>query len=407
VTDIFGRFGVARVINATGTVTRLGASPMHADVIAAMAEAAQGNVDIAELQARASVIIAGCTGAAAGIVTAGATAGLLVASAACMTRYDPAKMAQLPDTTGMRNEFIVSRSHRNSYDHGVRAAGARLIDVGLPDRMTGCGVRDTEAWEYDAAIGDRTAGILYLAGAGARPRLTDVVRVAHAAGLPVLVDAAAELPPQANLRRFVEEGADLVVFSGGKAIGGPSASGILCGRRDLVGAALLQQLDLDYVSEDWQPPAPLLDKTRLRGVPRHGIGRACKVGKEQIVGLLVALERFSQDDDTSRNQRFAEICAALMALLSTLPLEVRIVADAAHGGLPRVEVSVAGAASVEHAAPPSAHELAARLRAARPAVHVDATDADRGLLLVVPTCLTIADAAPIAAAFTAALHAAG
>ncbi len=410
--DIFGRFGVARVINATGTVTRLGASPMHADVIAAMAEAAQGNVDIAELQARASLIIAGHTGAAAGIVTAGATAGLLVAAAACMTRFDPAKMAQLPDTTGMRNEFIISRSHRNSYDHGVRAAGARLIDVGLPDRTTGCGVRDTEAWEYDAAIGDRTAGILYLAGTGSRPRLTEVVRVAHAAGLPVLVDAAAELPPQANLRRFVEEGADLVVFSGGKAIGGPSASGILCGRRDLVGAALLQQLDLDYVSEDWQPPAPLLDKSRLRGVPRHGIGRACKVGKEQIVGLLVALERFSQDDDAARNQRFADVCAALLAQLSALPLDVRIVADTGHGGLPRVEVSLGGrsdgaASTMEHAAPLSAHELALRLRAARPAVHVDATDADRGVLLLVPTCLTIADAAPIAAAFAAALHAPG
>ncbi len=407
-TDIFGRFGLARVINATGTVTRLGASPLHAEVIAAMAEAARANVDIAELQARASLIIAGCTGAAAGIVTAGATAGLLVGAAACMTRFDPAKMAQLPDTNGMRNEFIISRSHRNSYDHGVRAAGARLIEVGLPDRTTGCGVRDTEAWEYDAAIGDRTAGILYLAGQGSRPALAEVVRVAHAAGLPVLVDAAAELPPQANLRRFVEEGADLVVFSGGKAIGGPSASGILCGRRDLVGAALLQQLDLDYVSDDWQPPAPLLDKARLRGVPRHGIGRACKVGKEQIVGLLVALERFTQDDDASRNRRFADICAALLEPLSALPLKTRIVADAAHGGLPRVEVCVADAAStMEHAAPLSAHELALRLRTVRPAVHVDATDADRGVLLLVPTCLTIADAAPIAAAFAAALHAPG
>ncbi len=394
-TDIFGRFGLARVINATGTITRLGASPLHPDVVSAMAEAAQGNVDIAELQARASIIIAGCTGAAAGIVTAGATAGLLVGAAACMTRFDAAKMAQLPDTAGMRNEFIISRSHRNSYDHGVRAAGARLIEVGLPDRLTGCGVRDTEAWEYDAAIGDRTAGILYLAGAGARPTLAEVVRVAHAAGLPVLVDAAAELPPQANLRRFLEEGADLVVFSGGKAIGGPSASGILCGRRDLVGAALLQQLDLDYVSEHWQPPAPLIDKTRLRGIPRHGIGRGCKVGKEQIVGLLVALQRFTQVDDVARNHRYHGICSALLQQLSALPLRLRIIADALHGGLPLLEVIPDDGAATQ---------LAGRLRAATPSVHVDATNADRGVLMLVPTCLTVEDAVPIATAFAAALH---
>ena len=399
--DVFARFGLARIINATGTVTRLGASPMHPEVIAVMAEAAGGNVDMAELQSCASEVIAACTGAAAGIVTAGATAGLLVGAAACMTRFDPAKMAQLPDTTGMRHEFIVSRSHRNSYDHGVRAAGARLIEVGLPDRLAGCGVRDTEAWEYDAAIGERTAGMLYLAGTGSRPALTDVVRVAHAAGLPVLVDAAAELPPQRNLRRFIEEGADLVVFSGGKALGGPSASGILCGRRDLVGAALLQQLDLD-VSDDWQPP--LIDKTRLRGIPRHGIGRASKVGKEQIVGLLAALQRFAQVDDTARVQHFGEICAAVLQQLSTLPLRVRIIEDAAHGGMPLLEVNLTGnPAAFEKASPLSAVELAARLRSATPAVHVDATNADHGILVLAPACLTTADAGPIAAAFAMAL----
>ncbi len=409
-TDIFGRFGAARVINATGTVTRLGASPIHPDVIAAMAEAAQSSVDIAELQGRASVIIASCTGAAAGIVTAGATAGLLVGAAACMTRFDPAKMSQLPDTTGMRNEFIVSRTHRNSYDHGVRAAGARLVEVGLPDRLTGCGVRDTEAWEYDAAIGDRTAGMLYLAGEASRPALTEVVRVAHAAGLPVMVDAAAQLPPRHNLRRFIEEGADLVVFSGGKALGGPSASGILCGRRDLVGAALLQQLDLDYVSEDWQPPAPLIDKTRLRGIPRHGIGRSCKVGKEQLVGLLVALQRFAEEEDAARNRHLHGICEALMRHLAALPLRLRVTLDDSHGGLPSVEITVPKDLDVMAAELPAATrphpavELAARLRAGAPALHVDATNADQGLLLLVPTCLTPADAGGIAAAFAAALE---
>ncbi len=143
----------------------------------------------------------------------------------------------------------------------------------------------------------------------------NIVRVAHAANIPVLVDAAAELPPARNLRRFVEEGADLVAFSGGKGIGGPSASGILCGRRHLVGSALLQQLDLDFVYEDWRPPAQLIDKRELRGVPRHGIGRPCKVGKEQIAGLLTALLRFTENDDAARNDRHAVIARSLAAAL--------------------------------------------------------------------------------------------
>ncbi len=400
-TDFLERLGLTRVINATGTVTRLGASRIDPEVLAAMAAAAQCSVDIAELQERASAVIARCTGAEAGIVTAGASAALLVGAAACMTGLDPVKMSQLPDTTGMRNEFVISRSQRNSYDHAVRAAGGRLVEVGLPDRLTGCGVRDTEAWEIAAAIGERTAGILYLARAAARPELEAVVRVARAANVPVLVDAAAELPPAHNLRRFIEAGADLVAFSGGKSLGGPSASGILCGRRRLVGAALLQQLDLDFVSGDWEPPALLVDEQELAGVPRHGIGRSCKVGKEQITGLLVALQRFVDLGDRRRNERFGVIVDSLVEALTPLTaLHVRKVADAGHGNLPAVEITIAPGAVAPNAVapatfalaavspdsgPPSAHELAARLRAGTPSVHVDSTSADTGTLILIPT----------------------
>ncbi len=131
-------------------------------------------------------------------------------------------------------------------------------------------MRDTEAWEIAGAIGERTAGILYLARSDSRPPLAAVVRVAHAANIPVLVDAAAELPPASNLRRFIDEGADLVVFSGGKGIGGPSASGILCGRRRLVASALLQQLDLDYSTRTGSRPTHFIDKREFsrRAAPR-------------------------------------------------------------------------------------------------------------------------------------------
>jgi D-glucosaminate-6-phosphate ammonia-lyase len=399
VTDICERFGMLRVINAAGTVTRLGASPISEEVIAAMGAAAQCSVDIGELHGRASEVISQCTGAEAGIVTSGATAGLLLGAAACIAGLDPLKMSKLPDSTGMRNEFIVSRSHRNSYDHGVRAAGARLVEVGLPDRIVGCGTRDTEAWEFESVIGDQTAGILYLARADSRPDLASVVRVAQTANIPVLVDAAAELPPARNLRRFIEEGADLVVFSGGKALGGPSGSGLLCGRRHLVGSALLQQLDLDGTYEDWQPPSQLINKREFAGVPRNGIGRSCKVGKEQIVGLLTALTRFAQDDDDARNGRLAVTANALVAVLTKLPgLRVRMTEDRSHGGMPLVEVVISAGAGK-----PNASQIASRLRSATPAVHVDAGNADHGILMLVPTCLAAGDAVVIHAAFANAL----
>jgi L-seryl-tRNA(Ser) seleniumtransferase len=240
---------------------------------------------------------------------------------------------------------------------------------------------------------------LYLARADARPDLAELTRVAHAAGIPVLVDAAAELPPARNLRHFIDQGADLVVFSGGKSIGGPSASGILCGRRELIGAALLQQLDLDFVYDEWDPPGELIDKRALRGVPRHGIGRACKVGKEQIAGLLTALELFTSEGDAARNRRWAEIVDALVTASAGLTgLLVRRVDDPAHGDFPLVEVRPAGATPAH-----SARALAARLRDGKPSIQVDGTSADAGLLVLAPTCLTAEDVPVIAAALAAAL----
>jgi D-glucosaminate-6-phosphate ammonia-lyase len=387
----FVNLPVEPIINAAGTLTRLSASPMSPDVCAAMAEAARHCVDIAELQGVASHVIAQCTGAEAGIVTSGATAGLLLGAAACMAGFDPARMSALPQTEGIPNEFIVARTHRNSYDHGVRASGARLVEVGFADRVTEVGACDTEAWEYAAAIGPRTAGVFYVARAGSESELRSVAEVAHDARLPVLVDAAAELPPVTNLRRFIALGADLVAFSGGKGIGGPSASGILCGKADLVGSALLQQLDLDYRWELWNPPPHLIDKRKLRGVPRHGIGRACKVGKEQIVGLLVALQRFAAEDDAQRNARFGAIVDALEALIPGHPgLAPRRAVDGAN--VPVLELEVSAAAGL------SALELANRLAGQRPAIYVDAMRAEEGVLVLVPTCLTAQHATAIGAA---------
>src|SRR5207247_5779417 len=130
------------------------------------------------------------TGAEAGYVASGAAACLLLGTAACVAGLEPSLMARLPDTAGMKDEVVVVRSQRNFYDHAVRAAGVRLVEVGLPDRYAGAGVRDAEPWEIEDAICGQTAAVFYVAGGRAQPPLAEVVRVAHHAGVPVIVDAA-------------------------------------------------------------------------------------------------------------------------------------------------------------------------------------------------------------------------
>ena len=204
-------------------------------------------------------------------------------------------MDRLPDTDGMPNEIVIPRSHRNGYDHACLASGrARLVEVGVAERT-----RDPQSWEIAAAVNERTVAIAFSVGFSPLP-LADVVVVAREHGVPVIVDASAALPPRGNLRKFVAAGADLVAFSGGKAIRGPQASGILCGRKDLIASAGLQMWDMDFVPALWNPPPSLIDPAiAKRGIPNHGLGRAMKVGKEEIAGLLVALERFAAGDDAA------------------------------------------------------------------------------------------------------------
>jgi D-glucosaminate-6-phosphate ammonia-lyase len=393
--DSMESLGIVPIINAAGSVTHWSASPIAADIAQAMAAAAQSSIDIADAQGHASGIIAELTGAEAGIVTSGASAGLLLGAAACLAGLDAGAMDRLPDTSGMRHEFIVPRSHRNSYDHAVRAAGGRFVEAGVADRIVGVGIRDTEGWEIEGAVTDRTAGFFYVARPDSRPALSEVAVIARRSRLPLLVDAAAELPPKGNLRRFIEEGADLVAFSGGKAIGGPMASGILCGRRSLIVSALLQQLDLDFEFDSWQPPASLIDKHELQCVPRNGIGRSCKVGKEQIVGLLLALKTFAGTPDSVREERLTRVAQSLVeALRAESRLQARVIADDESRGVPRVEIRAPGL---------DAQELAKRLRAGTPSVRVDTSRARSGVLLLIPTCLSVVDAASIAKAFTGAL----
>lgn len=378
--------GARRIINAYGTNTRLSGGLLAREVTDAMAAAARGCAEMHDIQAAASRAIADATGADAGIVTAGAAAALMLGAAACMARLDPAAMNRLPDTDGLPDEFIVCRSQRNMYDRALRVAGGRIVEVGIPDRLSGPGVRDASAGELAEAITPRTAAIFHLAGDSAEPPLADVVRVAHARGIPVLVDAAAQLPPVGNLRRFIAEGADLVCFSGGKAIGGPQASGILAGRRDLVSSALVQMLDLDLPEAQFVAPPEFAPLNQLRYLPHHGIGRVAKVGKEEIVGLITALRRFAAEDPPARTTRWM---ARLSALHGAVPQAV-LLPDGAKPGLPLLELRFADRSAAEAAD--------AALRARDPAVHLDASRMRRGVLAVNPIALDDDDLSPLAAA---------
>ena len=220
----------------------------------------------------------------------------------------------------------------------------------------------------------------------------------HDAGVPVFVDAAAQLPPQANLRRFIAEGADLVAFSGGKAIGGPQATGILCGKRDLIMSAALQHLDLDIFWEQWSPPPALIDKGRLKGVPQHGIGRPCKVGKEDVIGLLTALELFVAEGDAARHRRWLAAMQSLAAGLGALPgVAVTLTGTDSTEAVPGLELALGKGARL------TALELVIALQNGDPAIQVDPTHCDRDVVVVNPICLQDGEAEIVARGIRLAL----
>ena len=266
-TSIYERYGVKPIINAAGTTTRWGGTIMDPAVLKAMEEAARHTVDIDELNKAAGELIAKATGAEAGLVAAGAASGMTLQAAACMTGTDPAKINRLPDTTGMKNEIVMQKSHRLMYDHAYRSAGATIVEIG--------NARETLAWELEAAINENTAAVAYVISSGLTPRslpLDQVVEVAHKNGVPVIVDAAPSLPPPENLQKFTAIGADMVAYSGGKGLRGPQSAGVLCGTKALIEAAT------------------------LNFSPNDSVGRGMKVCKEEIIGLVTALELYLQRD---------------------------------------------------------------------------------------------------------------
>ncbi|CAN5706290.1 aminotransferase class V-fold PLP-dependent enzyme [soil metagenome] len=263
--DIFEELHLRRVINASGTLTTYGQSAALPAVVKAMAEALPQFFEMDVLHARASAAIAQVTGAEAGFVTACAAAGLTLGVAACMTGTEPAKIAQLPDATGMKDEVIIQMGHCVDYGapvtQGIRLAGAQVKIIGT--------INSTSRNLFAASITPRTAAAMYVISHhtvqyGYIP-LRQFVETAHQQGVPVIVDAAAE---EYMLPEVIAAGADLVVCSGHKHFRGPT-SGIMAGRLDLIRAAYAQN---------------------------RGIGRGMKIGKEGIIGLITALQLWGQAD---------------------------------------------------------------------------------------------------------------
>lgn len=346
------RHGVKTVINVSGTMTALGASRAGPSVANTMAEVLPHFVRMSELQAAASRLISLITGAQAGCITACAASGVVAAVAGCMTGSDLSKIEQLPDTTGMKNECILQRGHAVDFGAGVeqmiRLSGATCVEVGS---INACG-----AYQVEGAVTDRTAAAVYVVShhtvQSGLVSLAHFVEAAHCHGVPVVVDAASEY----DLTGFLAAGADIVVWSGHKFLGGPT-SGIVAGTEELVRATYLQE---------------------------HGISRCMKVGKESVAGAMTALEDWQERNHAAvRAAEDARIAAAEQALAGLAGLATAREEDPTGNPITRLRVTVDPKATGM-----SAFELSRMLAAGDPAIQVRDHHVDRGYFLLDPCNVT-------------------
>jgi uncharacterized pyridoxal phosphate-dependent enzyme len=259
------------------------------EVVEAMAMASTSFVGLIELNEKIGEYIAQISGAEGGMVVSGAAGGVVLSMAACMTGKNVGFVRQLPNTTGMKNELAIQKIHRGGYSDMYTFAGAKFSEAGS---VNGC-----LAEELDLAINENTAAVAYLFGPGVLTNglsLREVADIAHARGVPVIVDAAAMLPPKSNLRKYISDGADLVTMSGGKYIRGPQGAGLLFGRKDLIEAATLNT------------------------APNHSIGRPQKVTKDEMIGLYTALKLFMESDDEAQFVSYRETLAPIQKILSNV-----------------------------------------------------------------------------------------
>jgi len=261
--NTYEELGVKTYINAYDTMTMYGSTIMDDDVIASMKESQKWLVDLNELQDKIGKKIAELTNNEAAYVTTGASMGISLCIAACMSEGDRYKLSKLPDTTGMKNEVIIMRSQRNPYDKAVELPGAKIIEIG--------NLASTFDYELEGVINENTAAIYFIKAGNYSKAILDlekVIEIARNHNIPVIVDAAAQLPPKENLWKFTQMGASAVCFSGGKAIRGPLATGFIVGKK-------------------W-----IVDACKTMGFPNRGICRGGKVSREDMVAMYLALQNY-------------------------------------------------------------------------------------------------------------------
>jgi L-seryl-tRNA(Ser) seleniumtransferase len=283
--DYYSKLGVTPFINAAGTFTMLSASILPAEVQAAMTRAALQPVNIEELHRAAGEDLARRLHCEAALVTAGAASALTLGTAACVTLGNDQAILNMPvDMTGLKNEVIVQKTHRYGYDHALRNCGITFVEI-------------ETLQEYEAAFNPRTvmAHFFNAAEAGQISR-EDWVRVAHKHGVPCFNDAAADVPPISNLWNYVQMGFDLVTFSGGKGIRGPQCTGLLLGRKDLI----------EFAVKNNSPYS-------------NTIGRGMKVGKEEIIGLVAAVDWFLSQDEQAVQAEFQKRAERIADHLKGIP----------------------------------------------------------------------------------------
>lgn len=276
--DIFEKLGVKRYINAHDTYTIYGGSRMAPETLEAMEQISRHFVDMEELQTCLSRRIAKMTRNEAAYITNGASGGLLLAAGVCMAQGNPFYYSLLPDTSRMRHEIIVMKAQRNAYDKALEASGAQIVEIGDAD--------ETLEFQLEGQINHHTAAVFTFASSlyqRGSMKLEKIIEIAHRHDIPVVVDAAAQLPPVENLWQFTQMGADIVIFSGGKTLCGPQDSGLLLGK--------------EYLLKD----------CHRFGAPSHGICRSSKTSRESMVGLYTALEAYLQRDQEAFNRHLLDI----------------------------------------------------------------------------------------------------